>query len=165
MAFVDGSLQQLDGIVHGDLAVNDQGRHLDMQRHDRPQIGHRLTGPAAHAVIGLEQHVTLQDGELELIGLEHPRIVDRACRRFDRATETVLGAIAIDDAAQATADRVVDAAVRAGADRYERVAEPMRWRRHGKQHEQRHEDHCLQPEKTRAQTAKLARSSSLITNS
>ena len=63
--------------------------------------------------------VGLDDGEVELAAPERLEVVDRSGRRLRGAVEAVLAGRLVDEFADRRADRIVDAAGHAGADRQE----------------------------------------------
>ncbi len=73
----------------------------------------------ADALDGVELHVRLGEAEVELAGLDGVHVEHRTPGGFDRAADTVLGAVLVDQAADGAAGRVVHAGDAAGADGHE----------------------------------------------
>jgi hypothetical protein len=64
-------------------------------------------------------HVGLRDAHVELAALDRVDVEHRAAGRFDRAADAVLRAVLVDEPADRSARRVIDAGYAAGADRDE----------------------------------------------
>ena len=89
-----------------------------MQREHRAQVTDCAVFLERALALGREElHVRLRDAELDLAGFQKIDVGHRTAGRLDRAAHPVLGAIAIDDAADRTAGRVINTGHAAGADR------------------------------------------------
>ena len=68
---------------------------------------------------GIELNIGLGNAEIQLARFDRVHVVNRAAGTFDRATDTMLGALFVHQAADGAARGVIDTSHTAGTDRHE----------------------------------------------
>jgi DNA-binding MurR/RpiR family transcriptional regulator len=106
--------------VDAGIGAGDDGERLGVDREDGAQAFEgALLLEARGAVVGVVLPVGLRHAEFQLAAADGVDVEDRAAGRFHAAADAVLGPVAVHQAADRAAGRVIDARHAAGADRDE----------------------------------------------